>query len=253
MGDLAVQTALVTGGGSGVGATIAQTLADAGVKVVIAGRRSTPLNAVAANSANITPITADITDEGSMRDLYRDMMARVGVPDLVIANAGMAESAPFDRISADLWRQTIDVNLTGTFLTFREGLAVMDMARPGRLIAIASTAGLKGYPYVVPYCAAKHAVVGLVQDLAGELAQTGISVNAICPGFTETPMLQKSIDNIVAKTGMTEAKARENLARVNPQNRFIQPDEIAQTVMWLCSPFAASITGQAISVSGGEI
>ena len=206
-----------------------------------------------AQHENITAIVADVTDETSVRDMYATMVGQIGAPDLVIANAGMAESAPIGKTSTDLWRQTMDVNLTGTFLTFREGLAVMDKNKPGRLISIASTAGLKGYAYVSAYCAAKHGVVGLVKGMAAELASSAITVNAVCPGFMETPMLEKSVENIVAKTGMSSTEARASLAKINPQNRFIAPEEVANTVMWLCSPQAASMTGQTISVSGGEI
>ena len=252
MADLAIHRALITGGGSGAGAVMACMLADAGVKVAIAGRRSDVLAEVAQHE-NITAIVADVTDETSVRDMYATMVAEIGAPDLVIANAGMAESAPIGKTSVDLWKRTIDVNLTGTFLTFREGLAVMDKSKPGRLISIASTAGLKGYAYVTAYCAAKHGVIGLVEGMAAELARSSVTVNAVCPGFMETPMLEQSVENIVAKTGMSTDAARASLAKINPQNRFIQPDEVANTVMWLCSPLAASITGQAISVSGGEV
>lgn len=251
MGDLAIQRALITGGGSGVGAVMARMLADAGVKVAVSGRRTDVLAEVAQHE-NIMAIAADVTDETSVRDMFTTMVETMGAPDLVIANAGMAESAPVGKMSVDLWKRTIDVNLTGTFLTFREGLAVMDKAKPGRLISIASTAGLKGYAYVTAYCAAKHGVVGLIKGMAVELASSPITVNAVCPGFMETPMLEKSVANIVAKTGMTHDQARASLAKINPQNRFIQPDEVAETVMWLCSPNAGSITGQTISVSGGE-
>jgi 3-hydroxybutyrate dehydrogenase len=146
----------------------------------------------------------------------------------------------------------IDVNLTGVFNTFQACLAEMNQKKPGRLVAIASTAGLKGYGYVSAYCAAKHGVIGLVRSLGLELAKTGVTVNAICPGFTDTPMLHKSIDNIVAKTGRSREEAEASLREVNPQGRFIQPDEIAETAIWLCSDAAASMTGQAISLSGGE-
>ncbi|WP_417815559.1 SDR family NAD(P)-dependent oxidoreductase [Thalassospira alkalitolerans] len=252
MTNLAIKTALITGGGSGVGAVMARMLADAGVKVAVSGRRVDMLAEVAKHP-NITAIRADVTDEASVRAMYEAMCDVIGGPDLVVANAGMAESAPFGKTSVDLWRRTIDVNLTGTFLTFREGLNVMDKTKPGRLISIASTAGLKGYAYVTAYCAAKHAVIGLVQSLASELASTPITVNAVCPGFMETPMLEQSVTNIVSKTGMSPDAARQSLAKINPQGRFIAPEEVAQTVMWLCSPQAGSITGQAISVSGGEV
>jgi len=252
MAELAVKTALVTGGGSGVGAVMARMLAAAGVKVAVSGRRADVLAEVASHE-NITSITADVTDEASVRAMYATMIETLGAPDLVIANAGMAESAPISKTSVGLWQRTMDVNLTGTFLTFREGLAVMDKSKPGRLISIASTAGLKGYAYVTAYCAAKHGVVGLVKGMAAELANSAITVNAVCPGFMETPMLEKSVENIVAKTGMSRDDARASLAKINPQNRFIQPDEVANTVMWLCGANAASVTGQTISVSGGEI
>ncbi|SOC30037.1 SDR family NAD(P)-dependent oxidoreductase [Thalassospira xiamenensis] len=252
MGNLAIQTALITGGGTGVGAVMARMLADAGVTVAVSGRRAEMLAEVAKHS-NITAIPADVTDEASVRAMFGTFCDVIGAPDLVIANAGMAESAPFGKTSIDLWKRTMDVNLTGTFLTFREGLNVMDRAKPGRLISIASTAGLKGYAYVTAYCAAKHAVIGLVKSLATELAATPITVNAVCPGFMETPMLEQSVANIVAKTGMSKEDARASLAKINPQNRLIAPEEVAETVMWLASKPAASITGQAISVSGGEI
>jgi len=170
---------------------------------------------------------------------------------IVVANAGAAESAPFARTTPELFRATLDVNLTGVFNTFQAGMA--SMAPGGRLIAIASTAALKGYAYVTAYCAAKHGVVGLVRALALELAPTGTTVNAICPGYTETPMLERTLANIVARTGRSRAEAEAMLKAGNPQKRFIQPSEIAATVMWLCSEAAASVTGQAISISGGEV
>jgi 3-hydroxybutyrate dehydrogenase len=175
-----------------------------------------------------------------------------GAPTIVIANAGSAESAPFLRTSADQFQAMVNVNLTGVFNTFQVCLAKMNQKAPGRLIAVASTAGLKGYSYVSGYCAAKHGVVGLVRSLGQELARTGVTVNAICPGFTETPMLAKSIDNIVEKTGRSREEAEASLRSVNPQDRFIQPEEIAETAIWLSSDAAASMTGQAISLSGGE-
>ncbi|WP_425444986.1 SDR family NAD(P)-dependent oxidoreductase [Thalassospira marina] len=252
-GKLAVKTAIVTGGGSGVGAEIARNLATLGVTVFIAGRRLGPLEDVAKGNSNIIPLAADVSDQASVEKLVQDVVAKAGAPDLIIANAGMAESASFIRATLDSWQKNIDVNLTGTFHTFQQALRVMDLAKPARLIAIASTAGLKGYGYVAPYCAAKHGVVGLVRALAAELATSAITVNAICPGFTDTPMLDQSIANIAQTTGMSEDAARASLAKINPQNRFITPQEIAETVLWLCSEHAGSMTGQAISVSGGEI
>ncbi|NNF78291.1 MAG: SDR family oxidoreductase, partial [Rhizobiales bacterium] len=190
----------------------------------------------------------DVTDEDAVAALFTSHRPF----DIVIANAGAAESAPLARTSLGQWQRMIDVNLTGTFLTLREAQRVIGKASWGRLIAIASTAGLKGYGYVAPYCAAKHGVVGLIRALASETAGSGITANAVCPGFTDTPLLEESIANIVKKTGKSEADARKALASTNPLGRFIAPEEVAAAVLWLVGPGSDAITGQAISVSGGE-
>jgi NAD(P)-dependent dehydrogenase (short-subunit alcohol dehydrogenase family) len=195
---------------------------------------------------------ADVTNEGSLRQLYRDARAARGSFAIVIANAGMAESAPAEKISRALWDQIIAVNLTGAFLSVQPALSAMREQKWGRIVFIASTAGLKGYAYVAPYVAAKHGVVGLARALAIETAKAGITVNAICPGFAETPMLERAVDRIVAASKRSEAETRSTLAANNPQGRFIKPEEVADAVMWLCTGDSAAITGQAISVSGGE-
>ncbi len=248
MADLSGRTALVTGGGTGVGAAIAAALAEAGARTTICGRREEPLKALATQHSGMSWATTDITDEAAVTRLFETH----GPFDIVIANAGAAESAPLARTDLAQWQRMIDVNLTGTFLTLREAQRALGKAGWGRLIAIASTAGLKGYGYVAPYCAAKHGVVGLIRALALETAGSGITANAVCPGFTQTPLLEESIANIVAKTGQSEESARAALTKTNPLGRFIQPHEVAAAVLWLVGEGSGAITGQAISVSGGE-
>lgn len=249
---IAGRHALVTGGGSGVGRAIALALAGAGVAVTICGRREDALVEVAGESDRIVGIAADVTDEAAMAALYQKAETERGPIDIVVANAGMAGSAPAAKTTLADWQKTLDVNLTGAFLTVKPALEGMAERKAGRVVFIASTAGLKGYAYVAPYVAAKHGVVGLMRALAAETAKSGVTVNAVCPGFVETDMLEESVARIVEKTGRTPEEARASLTRTNPQGRLIQPEEVAETVLWLCSEAAGSITGQAISVSGGE-
>jgi NAD(P)-dependent dehydrogenase (short-subunit alcohol dehydrogenase family) len=171
----------------------------------------------------------------------------------LINNAGMAGSAPFKRMDVDHWRQMLDVNATGTFLCTRQVIGDMLDASWGRIVNIASIAALRGYAYIAAYAASKHAILGLTRSLAIEYATTGVTVNAVCPGYTETEMLTRTVENIVSKTRRGEAEARAELVRANPQGRFIQPEEVAATVGWLCLPESGSITGQAIAVAGGEV
>jgi NAD(P)-dependent dehydrogenase (short-subunit alcohol dehydrogenase family) len=240
--------ALVTGGGTGIGRAIAFALADAGHEVTICGRRREVLEA--AERSNIHGIVADVTDEGSIAALYEDAEAARGPFAVVVANAGGTASGPAAKVTLDAWQRTLAVNLTGAFLTVRPALAGMIERGAGRIVFITSTAGLKGYPYVAPYVAAKHGVVGLMRALAAETAKSGVTVNAVCPGFTETDLLAASIAEITAKTGRSEAEARAALA--NPQGRFVTPEEVAAAVLWLVSDAARSVTGQALSISGGE-
>lgn len=238
---------LITGGGSGTGADLARGFAEAGAGVVIAGRRLEALERVAALHAAIRPIVADVTDEASVMSLF----AEAGGCDIVIANAGDAKSAPMTRTSLAEWNAMLAVNLTGVFLTFREGLA--RMKGWGRLIAIASTAGLKGYPYVTPYVAAKHGTVGLVRALALEVAAKPITANAICPGFLDTEMTERSISTIMEKTKRTREEAVASLTKSNPQGRLIAPADVTAAALWLCGPGSGSINGHALAISGGEV
>lgn len=244
--------ALVTGGGSGVGRAVALALAQKGVEVTICGRRMEKLEEVAATGPRLHAITADVTDEASVAALYQQAQAARGMFDIVVANAGMASSAPAAKTTLDDWQKTLAVNMTGAFLSVRPAMDTMRNARGGRIVFIASTAGLKGYPYVAAYVAAKHGVIGLMRALAVEMARTGVTVNAVCPGFVETGMLEESVARIVETTGRTIDEARAALTATNPQGRLIQPQEVADTVLWLCRAEAGSITGQSISVSGGE-
>jgi len=252
MTALAGRHALVTGGGTGIGAAIARGLAGAGATVTICGRRQQPLQAVAAGEGRIRTANANVTDEAAMIRLHGQAQAAGEPFDIVVANAGVAESAPAHKTSLELWNRTLAVNLTGAFLSVKPSLGAMRERGFGRIVFIASTAGLKGYAYVAPYVAAKHGVVGLMRALALETASTGITVNAVCPGFTETTMLEESIDRIARATKSSQADARAALEARNPQGRFIQPQEVANVILWLCGSESASITGQAISVSGGE-
>ena len=259
MGTLDGRHALITGGGSGIGAAIARALAAEGCAVSLAGRRRAPLVALAETLKKACAIDTDVTDAAQSAAMVQVARAAHGPLDIIVANAGAAESAPFGRTTSELWQRMIDVNLSGAYHTAHASLSDLTRAvRTGekplrRLIFIASTAGLKGYPYVAAYTAAKHGVIGLMRALAIELAHTPATVNAICPGFTETPLLAASVAVIQAKTGRSAVEAAADLARSNPQGRLITPDEVAATACWLVSQAAASITGQAISVSGGEV
>lgn len=244
---------VITGASRGIGAAIADSFDQLGAKLTLIGRSQEALAKKCSTLQSATAKCLDVTDETGVETAFAEITATSGQIDILINNAGAAESTPIHKMTSADWHHMINTNLNSSYFCTRQVVDNMRKNNWGRIINIASTAGLTGYSYVTAYCAAKHGVVGFTKALALELAQTGITVNTVCPGFTETDLLQDSIKKIMDKTGMSQTDAEESLKKHNPQNRLIQPSEVADTVIWLCSSGAESITGQAIAVAGGEI
>jgi NAD(P)-dependent dehydrogenase (short-subunit alcohol dehydrogenase family) len=256
MSSLQGEHAVVTGAGRGIGAAIARGLAAQGAKLTLLGRNRESLDKLAAelnSSTETCVVVADVTDGDTLQEAFARARERFGAVTILVNNAGQARSAPLLSAPDSLWDEMLAINLGGVYRCIRCALPDMLQAGRGRIVNIASVAGLTGYAYVTAYSAAKHGVIGLTRSLAIELARKNITVNAVCPGYSDTDMVRDAVANIQAKTGRDEVTARAALTVRNPQGRLIAPEEVAQTVLWLCSSGASSITGQSIAVAGGEL
>jgi len=246
--SLVGKRALVTGGGRGIGAAVARELALAGARVVVCGRKLAELDALAAEISG-EAIACDLTD----RAATDAMLARLGSIEILVNNAGAAESASLEQTSDVLWDRMIELDATSPFRVTRALVPAMVKAGWGRVVNIASNAGVSGYAYTAAYCAAKHAMVGWTRALAIDLARTGVTINALCPGWVETAMSAEAVARIAEKTGRSEADARKALETMSPQRRMIQPAEVAHVALMLCAEPARGIHGQTIVIDGGAI
>jgi NAD(P)-dependent dehydrogenase (short-subunit alcohol dehydrogenase family) len=247
-GILAGKLALVTGGSRGIGAAIARALAAAGARVVVCGRTKADLDAVAREIGGIA-LRLDLTD----RAHTDEVIASIGHVDVLVNNAGVAESAALDRTSDELWDRLLELDVTAPFRVTRALVPSMITAKWGRVINIASNAGISGYGYSTAYCAAKHAMVGMTRALAVDLARTGVTINALCPGWVETQMADEAVTRIAAKTGRSAEEARTQLAAMSPQRRMITPEEVAHAALMLCGEGARGIHGQTLVIDGGAV
>jgi NAD(P)-dependent dehydrogenase (short-subunit alcohol dehydrogenase family) len=250
--------AVITGGGRGIGAAIAEALAQQGAAVSLISRNAESLRVTADRltkdyDVKVATALADVADEAGVRKAIASVEDALGAASILINNAGVAVSAPFLKADATFWRKVLDIDLMGAVHCTQAVLPAMLESKWGRVINIASTAGLTGFAYITAYCAAKHGMIGFTRALAIETARTGVTVNAVCPGYTDTEMTSQNIANITKKTGRSREEVLASLVASNPQGRLIQPAEVADTVVWLCGENAMSVTGQSIVIAGGEI
>jgi 3-hydroxybutyrate dehydrogenase len=251
--------ALVTGGGRGIGRAIALAFASEGAQVTVAARSFEQVQQVAREIANrfstkALPVVCDVSDAASVERLFKDVYESFGRgPDILVNNAGIAESAPLTKTGDELWQRHLAINLSGSFYCMRAALPQMIERGWGRIVNIASIAGKTGAPYIAAYSASKHGVLGLTRSAALEVAAKGITVNAICPGYVDTEMTTRGIENITKKTGLSADQAMESIRKMSPQNRIIEPEEVAALALLLASEEGRGINGQAINVDGGTV
>jgi len=250
---LAGAHAFITGGGKGIGAAAAWALAALGARITVTGRDVAAIEETAASLPAARASQLDVTDEAGIKRVHAAAVEAFGPVQILVNNSGIAETAPVLKITPAMVRRLMDVNLIGALLCAQAVLPAMVAARQGRIINIASLASVHGPAYLGAYAASKHALLGLTRAMANETAKQGITVNAVCPGYVRTGMVERGLENIMAKTGKSRAEAEAELVKHNPQGRLIEPDEVGATVAWLAQPEARSVTGQAIVISGGEV
>ena len=251
------KTAVITGGGRGIGASVAKLLSEEGAGVVVSARSKDEIERVASelggSSNRVWAIACDVTQPDQVQALYQEAVDRLGQVDILVNNAGIADSAPLKSITLESWNRILAVNATGTFLCTQRFVPAMIERGWGRVVNVASIAGKIGGKYMAAYVASKHAALGFTRAVAAEVAATGVTVNAVCPGFVNTPMTDESVARIVEKTGAEAGRARETLERMSPQNRLMEPEEVAFQVLSLCDPRARGVNGQAVVLDGGAV
>ena len=250
---MSARHAFITGGGSGIGLATARALAATGARLTLVGRTVDKVRTAAEEFEDANAVACDVTDEASVNAAFAAARDRYGAVDILINNAGQAPSAPFKRTTLEFWNNVLAVNLTGAFLCTRAALDDMLEAKWGRIVNVGSVCSLKGYAYVSAYVASKHGLLGLTRALAHETAKLGVTVNCVCPGYVDTPIIAESVDRLTSKTSLTAEEAHASLIQFNPQGRIITPEEVASAIAYLCTDAAASINGAAVPITGGEI